>query len=508
MSEPGAKEETQMFSDGLARILEQIVKASESYSFDVDIPVGQLAPGEADIARLLSKALSNYKAANEYSLMKYRLANNALGIALWDMDVVGGDPVNPNNTFTWSDEFRHMLGFSNERDFPNVLSSWSGRLHPDDKDRTIRAFAAHLTDRSGRTPYDLNYRLMLKNGSYRDFRAFGATMRDKAGMPLRVAGAVEDITDRKRMQAELETETLRFNLLKKSIDIALWDMVVDPNNPVSGNNEFWWSDEFRQMLGFSSEKDFPNVLSSWSDRLHPEDKDKTLKAFAAHLTDSSGKTPYNVTYRVKKKNGDYVWLKADGSTLRSPKGVPIRVVGSVQDISHQLKKEELAKSIAIYIDEFREEIAAVSERVEKITTVSEKLRAAQDKNLNFSLEFAKSAAETKSIVTDLKNIADQTNILALNAAIEAARAAQYGKGFAVVADEVRKLADKCAGYAAKIDAELKNIQNSSSAMTQDIESTVVLVDEQEQVLVSIKEELERLVKTFSELTSRIRESID
>ena len=74
----------------------------------------------------------------EYDLMKYKLTNDALGIGLWDMDVVSSDPVNPDNKFTWSQEFRHMLGFDDEWDFPNVTHSWSDRLHPEDKERLLR----------------------------------------------------------------------------------------------------------------------------------------------------------------------------------------------------------------------------------------------------------------------------------------------------------------------------------------------------------------------------------
>jgi PAS domain S-box-containing protein len=231
---------------GLQIALERLVEASEKGNDDVALP-----DNDGKSVRLLRKALANYKSSLEYDLMKYKLTSDALGVALWDMEVMEGDPVNPNNKFTWSPEFRRMLGFSDERDFPNVLSSWADRLHPEDKERTINAFVAHLTDHSGKTPYDVKNRIMLKNGEYRTFHAFGATMRDKRGVPLRVAGALEDITEKEQAQERLKDSEIRFSLMMRSVKLALWDMFVDPVNPVSGNNKFHWSDEFRRMLGFS-----------------------------------------------------------------------------------------------------------------------------------------------------------------------------------------------------------------------------------------------------------------
>jgi PAS domain S-box-containing protein len=119
------------------------------------------------------------------------------------MAVVGGDPVNPQNKLVWTQEFRQMLGFNNEREFPNVLGSWSDRLHPDDKKRTVAAFTAHLNDNTGKTPFNVEYRLMVKSGEYRYFHAFGTTLRDGAGTPLRVAGALMDIDTRKQTQNQL-----------------------------------------------------------------------------------------------------------------------------------------------------------------------------------------------------------------------------------------------------------------------------------------------------------------
>ena len=148
------------------------------------------------------KLLEQFR-SNEYDIMKYKLSNDALNIALWDMDVVGGDLLNPANKFTWSQEFRYMLGFSDTNDFPNRLDTWSTRLHPEDKDETLTAFEAHLSDYTGRTPYDVENRIMMKNGQYRYFRALGTTHRDKDGKPLRVAGALMDITAKKQMEQEI-----------------------------------------------------------------------------------------------------------------------------------------------------------------------------------------------------------------------------------------------------------------------------------------------------------------
>ena len=507
--------------------LYELKRRIENGDYSFRIGTGGLGKTEARNAAVINGIIDSFKAQREYELIKYRLTDKALGVGLWDMEVVGGDPVNPNNKFTWSDEFRRMLGFENENDFPNVTSSWSERLHPEDKNATLAAFAAHINDTTGKTPYDLTYRLKMKSGEYRHFRAFGDAMRDERGMAIRVAGALEDITEKVKMQAEidsereaLENDLLRLNLLTEGMHIALWDMVVDQKNPTGENNAFWWSDGFRRMIGFKDESDFPNITASWSDRLHPEDKQRTIDAFAAHLGDKTGKTEYDLVYRLKHKDGNYLYIHAVGATMRDKDGNPLRVAGAIKDVTkqHEIEEEiekkqaeleaknkeqqalmghirsvseqvtggarqisESSKSLADGVFTQMNAIDELNDRIEQIN-VQTKQAAASAKQaselsdnakqsavsgdnemqaLLVSMEAIKDAAKNISkIMKTVEDIAFQTNLLALNAAVEAARAGEHGRGFAVVAEEVRTLASR-SSVASKETAGLINEAISS-----------------------------------------------
>ena len=353
---------------------------------------------------------------------RFDLVRMATSDGLWDMEINPDDPSNPDNPFWWSDQFRRMLGFTSEKDFPNILSSWSSRLHPDDKDRTLAAFGKHLADRSGRTPYDVKYRLAMRDRSYRWFRARGETIRAADGTPLRVAGSLTDITAAVQDDQLLNTMMVRFDLGREMLQEGLWDMEVVAGDPVNPKNAFWWSQQFRRLVGYETEAEFPDVLESWASKLHPEDLDRVVNAFTAHLTDRTGRTPYDVEYRLRCKDGSFRWFRARGQTKRAADGTPLRVVGALADISLQKQEEENQRA-----------------QIENNTFMDGSLKTIGD------------------IVGSIQKVAHQTNLLALNASVEAARAGTAGRGFAVVADEMRVLAHQVQSATAQIVAIQKSL---------------------------------------------------
>ncbi|WP_322923681.1 PAS domain-containing methyl-accepting chemotaxis protein [Paenibacillus campi] len=149
---------------------------------------------------------------------RYDLIDGVMVEGPWEINIVDGNVQHPDNTIWYSSQFRKALGFQNEHDFPNRLSSWNDLIHPEDAERANREFAKQLSSgHRGGERIAIQYRLCNRQGHYRWYESSANAAFDEQGRIRRVAGTLRDITHEQTRSEIAQGITERIGQLSQSI---------------------------------------------------------------------------------------------------------------------------------------------------------------------------------------------------------------------------------------------------------------------------------------------------
>lgn len=207
---------------------------------------------------------------------------------------------------------------------------WLEYMHPDD-----RAIFDAVFSEGQRQIVDQEYRYTRPDNREEHWlRAQVFPIFGESGIPVRVVGTLEDITDRKRTEAALRDSEERRRLALDLTGTGSWEFQVSTGEAV-------WSDSHYRLMGLVPGERASNY-QTWRERVHPEDLEWVEQAFAEALATHS---LLDIEYRVVYPNGTVRWVLTKGQGIYSAEGQAIRMLGVMVDVTDRKLVEQALQQL-------------------------------------------------------------------------------------------------------------------------------------------------------------------
>ncbi|MDY6945981.1 MAG: PAS domain-containing protein [Pseudomonadota bacterium] len=235
----------------------------------------------------------------------------------WERDLVNG-------RMWFSSSYHALLGYQ-DGELSGEPSAVAERIHPEDLEQAHRDLQQHL-EHGG--PFDTVVRLRMKSGAYRWFRHRGMVERDEHGSARSMAGSIQDAHEQKLAEDALRRTQQRLERAINGTQDGLWEMDADGSS--------WHSPRVAELLGYDYDE-LPADTNFLKQLLHPDDTDAVAAATRVHFQE---RLPYDVEIRLRTRLGDYRWYRARATAERDTQGRPLRLSGSLQDVTEARSARE------------------------------------------------------------------------------------------------------------------------------------------------------------------------
>ena len=196
---------------------------------------------------------------------------------------------------------------------------------------------AHIAEVFGRMrvqsgTHTFQFHSQWPDGSLHAYEVVGRSMHEP-GQPPRVLGVALECTERERAQTALREAEERYRLASLATNDVLWEWCVR-------DDSIRWGEACHRVFGYRPEE--MGNLGWWMSQVHPEDRDRVWRGLE-HLHDSADEA-WGAEYRFRRKDGSYMDVLDRGRAARDARGVLVRMIGSMMDITERKRAlEQLAE---------------------------------------------------------------------------------------------------------------------------------------------------------------------
>lgn len=223
--------------------------------------------------------------------------------------------------FDFNEVYASIYGYAREE---LIGQPFTLVVRPEDREYALRThdqFIAGVPELPG------HWQVRHKDGSIRDVFVSGSLLETDDGRRFKIT-TVQDVTEALRSQHLLEQA-------EQNLGIGSWK--IDPLT-----QEFSISPQFRRILGLGGNENFG--LEDLFERIYPEDLPQTRRALHGVIDGS----PIDLKYRIRRKDGELLWVHVTSRPLRDKHGRVKSILGTYVDITDLRASEtELRKLILI-----------------------------------------------------------------------------------------------------------------------------------------------------------------
>jgi PAS domain S-box-containing protein len=217
------------------------------------------------------------------------------------------------------------LNFTGHAMGQELGNGWASGVHPDDLDRCLATYSSAFDARHN---FQMEYRLRRADGEYRWVLDNG-TPHYRDGEFAGFIGSCIDVTEQKLIADRLRGQTVQLKAAQRLAKLGSWERHLESDG-------IDWSDEAVRIFGVSNS--LAPTLPGFLNHVHPKDQERVLQA--ADEVHSSI-SPVELSYRIVRPDGEVRFVRAIVEAIRDNRGTAVRTVGSIQDITEQVKAEQL-----------------------------------------------------------------------------------------------------------------------------------------------------------------------